>query len=128
MQAANAKFGKGIVEFKVPFLAAATGLSADYPGGEASILGKKRVRRDLEGIDAVCRNAQAELSRGRIGDVDGIHQQSIVLLVRSGNIDLPILPPDYARRKRQHICNGLGTRRQALDLAALQLNGRRRGL
>src|SRR5258708_27481595 len=122
MQAANAKFGKGIVEFKAPLLAASPSLGADHAGGEASILGEKWVCRNLERINAVRGNAQAELSRGRVGDVDGICQQSIVLLIRTSNVDLTVLPANHARRKRKHICDGLGTRRQALNLAALQLN------
>src|SRR5258708_2295315 len=86
MQAANTKFGKRIVQFKVPFVAAAPCLRANHAGSEAPILGEKRVRRNLQGINAVRRNTQAKLPGGRIGDVDGVHN---TLLVNSVNVTDP---------------------------------------
>src|ERR1019366_5356143 len=103
---ADAKLGERVVQFPLPFVAAALGLHRNEPGGKAPILGLEGCLVDVDRLHAVHGDSEAELPGAGVGDVGRVHDEGAAILGAIGDAQPAAGFAHHSGDERQRIGHG----------------------
>src|ERR1041384_98387 len=127
MTAADPKLRQRVVQFKVPFVTAASCLYRNNACGEAAKLCEVRRLEYFDRLDAIDWNRHAELSGCRISNVGGVYYKRAAMLPGSGDLYFTFGGANNPRYQRQSVFDGGGLRGNVFYLGALEISRRRCG-
>src|ERR1039458_6289288 len=108
------EFGEWIVQFPLPFFAAAAGFDGNQAGGKAPVLGEERGLVNVDGFDAIDGDGEAELAGGGVGDVGGVDDHGAAVFGRGGDHQAAAGRANHSRNHREGVGNGGGLAGQIL--------------
>ena len=114
MVAADEEFGEWIVQFPLPFFAAAAGFDGNQAGGKAPVLGKVGGLVDVDGFDAIDGDGEAELAGGGVGDVGGVDDHGAAVFGGGGDHDAAAGFANHSGNHGEGVGNGGGLAGQIL--------------
>src|ERR1017187_1377883 len=105
---ADEEFGEWIVQFPLPFFAAAAGFNGNQAGRKAPVLGQKGGLVNVDGFDAIDGDGEAELAGGRVGDVGGVDDHGAAVFGGGGDHEASPWFANHSGNHGEGVGNGGG--------------------